>query len=156
VKIPEKVITTAIMEVAIAQYFNYRTNLIVPNISWGLYIHECDLLIITPSGYAYEVEIKTNKHDLIRDQQKHHKHDCRKIKKLYFAIPECLQNYIDCIPEKAGIIIVKYNNYKWTCYKIREAQINYNYKFSDKERFQVARLGAMRIWDLKDNLNRRY
>ena len=45
-------------------FFNYRANLIVPNISWGLGLHECDLLVLTSSGYATEIEIKVSKADL--------------------------------------------------------------------------------------------
>jgi hypothetical protein len=54
---------TAEMEVELGRYFNYRQNIIVSNVSWGLGIHECDLLIITKSGYATEVEIKVSLSD---------------------------------------------------------------------------------------------
>ena len=63
-------ITTTEMEVALAHYLNMRVNLIVPNISWGMFIHECDLLVITPAGYMWEVEIKVSKQDLSRDSKK--------------------------------------------------------------------------------------
>ena len=46
------------MEIAIARSWNYRRHLIVPNVSWGFGVHECDLLVISPSGYATEIEIK--------------------------------------------------------------------------------------------------
>lgn len=142
------------MEVEIANYFSPRVNLIVPNISWGMWLHECDLLVITPSNYAYEVEIKTDKYDLIKDAQKRHKHNSDKIKKLYFGIPYYLQDYINHIPERAGIIVVGTSLYcRNNVKKTREAQVCGDYKFSDEERYNVARLGSMRIWGLKKALN---
>jgi len=35
---------------------------------------------------------------------------------------------------------------------MREAKNNGNYKFSDREMFELARLGAIRIWGLKKRL----
>lgn len=37
-------ITTIEIEERIANYFGVRRCIIVPNISWGMYMHECDLL----------------------------------------------------------------------------------------------------------------
>jgi len=69
-------ITTIEIEERVAQYFGPRECIIVPNISWGINIHECDLLIIRKSGYGIEVEIKISKSDLIADAKKgHHHHD---------------------------------------------------------------------------------
>ena len=141
------------VEIAVAEYFNPRVNLIVPNISWGLVIHECDMLIVTKAGYAYEVEIKIFLSDLIKDLEKPHKHNSRKIKKLFFAIPEKREGWHTYIPEKAGILeIFNHPHWGFRCRKIREAKIAYEYKFSDEERYQVARLGAMRMWGLKEKI----
>ena len=114
------------MELVLSSYFNSRTNLIVPNVSWGLNLHECDLLIVTPAGYAWEVEIKTTKYDLIRDGEKIHKHGSKKIKYLYFAIPEYLLEWQDHIPVRAGILVVKYfseNSHGLIVKKIRDPEI---------------------------------
>lgn len=46
------------IELGLAQYFNFRNNVIVPNVSWGLLNHEADLLILNKSGYLTEIEIK--------------------------------------------------------------------------------------------------
>jgi len=146
--------STLEMEVEIADYFNPRVNLIVPNISWGMYLHECDMLIITPSNYAYEVEIKTDKYDLIKDKEKRHQHNSKKIKKLYFGIPYYLLEYINHIPERAGILVVGESLYmRNNVKKIREAQVWSDYKFTEQEKYNVARLGSMRIWGLKRTLN---
>jgi len=137
------------MELAIVDYFNPRVNLIVPNISWGMFIHECDLLLITKHSYAYEIEIKISRADLKKDLEKKHGHKSEKIKKLYFALPDYLLDTVDLIPKHAGILSV---NQKLKCHMVREAKINSEYKFSDAEKFQVARLGSMRIWELKKKL----
>ncbi len=148
------------IEIAVARYFNTRVNLIVPNISWGLFIHECDLLIITKNNYAYEVEIKVSKADLIKDQKKRHSHNNEKIKKLYFAIPDYLLKYQQHIPEQAGILVIKKVRYnddynddtRLFCEQIREAKVKSEYRFTDDEKFNVARLGTMRIWNLKSKI----
>jgi hypothetical protein len=147
-------ITTREIEIAVARYFNPRVNLVVPNVSWGLALHECDLLVLTASQYLYEVEIKTTKSDLKADLKKRHGHNSRKIKKLYFAIPDYLLDCEDLIPERAGILTIWKNKYdSLFCSKHREASINSNYKCSDRECFEFARLGALRIFGLIENID---
>jgi len=62
-------ITTPEMECALAGWFDYRQNLIVPCVYWGVgyYTHECDLLIVSRAGYVTEVEIKISRSDLRAD-----------------------------------------------------------------------------------------
>jgi len=144
---------TAEMELAVSNYFDYNRNLIVPNTSWGLNMHECDVLVLTPSGYAYEVEIKISKGDLVRDKKKKHGHYNPKLKALYFAIPEELEHCIEHIPERAGILIARNVSHRSGDYrvieKIRKPIINKNpYRWSDQQRYDLARLGAIRIWNL--------
>ncbi len=140
--------TSTDIERAVAKYFNFRVNLIIPRVSWGFNIHECDLLIMTKSGYLYEVEIKVSRADLIRDSFKSHGHLSSKIKKLYFAMPEDIlgieRKYI---PERAGILSISFG----TLYVniIREAETQKTEPLTIKERYKLARLGAMRIWRCK-------
>ncbi len=149
-------LTTIEIEARLAGHFNYRQNLIVPNVSWGMDIHECDLLIVSKSGYATEVEIKISKADLKKDAFKKHNHEDRfnRIKRFYFAIPESLSNCIEFIPERAGIIVLSRSeidgvNYIY-CKVLRAARVNNTCrKFTEQERFNIARLGTMRIWSLK-------
>jgi len=149
-------ITTTEMEIALSLYFNRRTNLIVPNVSWGMFNHECDLIVLTPAGYAWEIEIKVDKYDLIKDKLKRHGHKDHRIKYLYFAIPQYLEKYIEHIPAHSGIVIVsesKWGYSKYMCRTIRKpSAIQKPYKFTDKDRYKIARLGALRIWTLKTNL----
>ena len=140
------------IELAVAYHFGIRTNLIVPNVSWGFGVHECDLLIVTPHGYVSEVEIKITESDLIADQKKRHNHCSEKIKYLWFALPKDLAEslYIqNLIPERAGIISVHEGS---CCLRIRKPVKNGSYKLSDYERYTIARLGAMRIWGLKEKI----
>jgi len=153
-------ITTLEIEKRLAGYFDYRQNVIVPNISWGVNLHECDLLIIRKSGYGIEVEIKISRSDLKADLKKHHNHIDRanRISELYFAIPDYLKDSIEFIPEDAGILILERNKYyhQFNCLKVqrfRKAKINKNRnKFSEDEILKVAHLGAMRIWKLKQDI----
>lgn len=60
------------IELAIMYEFNFRQNLIVPNISsmMGVLPFETDMLVLTKSGMAYGFEIKTSKSDLKKDFKK--------------------------------------------------------------------------------------
>lgn len=147
------------MEIALSEYFGWRKCLIVPNVSWGLYLnrqtmHECDLLILTKAGFLWEVEIKVSLSDLISDKKKRHGHRNSNIKRLYFAIPKHLKNNIKHIPERSGIISVHYSDFngRYICKEIRKPVQDKGYKLNDSEKYQMARLGAMRIWGLKKKL----
>ena len=140
------------IELAVIRYFRPRQNLIVPNVSWGMNMHECDMLIITANNYGIEVEIKVSKSDLIADGKKRHHHYDNRIKRLYFAIPDNLRTSADLIPSEAGILVIGIYKGLWVCKKIREARIKSGYKFSAEERYQIARLGTMRIWTLKQKI----
>lgn len=154
--------TTLQMELRLANYFDYRRHIIVPNISWGMHIHECDLFVVSKSGYVTEVEIKISKGDLLNDLKKKHGHKNKMIKKLYFAIPEKLMPYIDSIPDHAGIIVVAEkqiyrDGFKRGVYIFREAIINKDcVGLDDKQIVKVLSLGAMRIWTLKKKIQRMY
>lgn len=140
------------IEIAVSKYFGPRKNIILPNISWGIGLkHECDLLIVTKSGYAYEVEIKVSRQDLLKDLKKPHKHEHFKLKKLFFAIPEYLKKDIESIPECAGILIIDEN---MRVELIRKAKTKGNYKFNETDFFNLARLGGLRVLNLNKKLNK--
>jgi hypothetical protein len=155
IKSVSKVISLIAMEEAIARMFGIRQNIIVPNISWGIFIHECDLLIVRPSGYAIEVEIKRSKNDLLNDFKKKHNHIDVRIQKLYYAIPEDLLEICEpLIPETAGVITVHQS--RGSVYAIIHREIKPNKsrrKLTDIEILKVAKLGCMRIWGLKHKLS---
>lgn len=148
------------VEYAVARMFGARQNLIVPNVSWGfLGLHyEADMIVVNKNGYAKEIEIKVSKADLVRDGSKKHNHDCGKFKELYFAIPEKLLEHREYIPERAGIIVVKeiegyYSKGKYLRASIeKKPVINGADKLTLQEKYELARLGTMRIWNLKHKI----
>jgi len=156
------------IEILSARLFKPRQNLIIPNVSWGFGVHECDLLVVSGSGYLTEIEIKISKSDLKKDLDKSHAHESKKIRYLYFAIPEKLLDCTDLIPERAGIICCYKNKREITGYSggqkqyveipkakiIRKATPQTSCKpIDDKDRYVLARLGALRIWGLKEKLH---
>ena len=124
-KIQSEPISTIGIEIAVSKYFNFRSNLIVPNISWGFNIHECDLFVVRKSGMAIEIEIKIIKSDFLKDLQKWHQHKDNRIREFYYAMPESLYEKIkDLITEHAGIIICKKINNNVKCWIEKKAKIN--------------------------------
>jgi len=150
------------MEVTLARHFDYRQNLIVPNVYYGLgFWHELDLLIVRPSGYAVEVEIKVSLSDLKADKKKRHQHHSNKIKLLYFAVPEFLEaQALELIPERAGLLIV-YREEDWDFYRVRNSNPpripttnRTARKLTEKEINKLGSLATLRIWSLKECLYR--
>lgn len=149
------------MEVALMRYFDIRANLVVPNVSWGLAgLHECDLLVLSKSNYATEIEIKVSKGDLMKDKNKDHGHKHNHIKYLFFAVPEKLvETALEVIPERAGLYVVKSlgpknrNIERFGVEMARQCEANkLSIKWPEKDRYQLARLGTMRILGLKSKL----
>ena len=150
-------ITTIEMEVALMARLNILRNIIVPNVSWGLDLHECDLLILTPSNYATEIEIKVSKYDLLKDKNKWHEHQSEWISRLYFAVPYYLEDLaFEHVPERAGIYVV----YKNDSGRLRVLRKRFakpkpkslRQKWDEKRRQKLLHLGCMRILTLKKQL----
>ncbi len=158
------------IEVILSRFFGCRVNTIVPNVSYGLNIHEVDLLIVSHSGYASEVEIKTSVSDLKADLKKSHGHRSNKIKYLYFAVPlELKEKALELIPERAGLIVItpeKLSVYSTnppskTPYVpehvdiVKAPTVNKQArKLTEKELLKLGSLAAMRIWSLKERIYR--
>ena len=148
------------MEVVLMNFFKPRVNVIVTNVSWGLFEHECDLIVCTKAGYVTEIEIKISLSDLKKDKEKSHNHTDGKISALYFAIPEKLEKHVEHIPQKSGIYVVRKRIRKSTkkeyyiveCIRGCTSPFTSRHKLSDKDMYQLARLGTMRILGLKEKL----
>ena len=146
---------TCDIELAVAKHFGWRHNIIVPNVSWGLgFRHELDLLVYTGSGKAWEVEIKVSKQDLLRDALKAHQHRSEFIHRLYFAVPETLQDLIQEIPERAGFIVCRARPYgRPQVNVVRPARLNPGVKpWPDSRVRKLLELASMRVWTLKEHL----
>lgn len=153
----KRMISTPEMEVAIAKYFGIRTHIIVPNVSWGFFSHECDLFLIRKSGYGFEVEIKRSRSDMLADFKKKHTHNDKKnrIVQLYYAFPkELLPKVEELVPVDCGIITVEYYGNQGYARMYRDATRRKGAKrLTEAEQLQIARLGTLRIWTLKEKLN---
>jgi len=144
------------VEVAVMALLDIRKNVVVPNVSWGMWVggeplHECDLLRLSKANYATEVEIKVSRADLRKDADKVHRHEHRGIKYLYFAVPAELQDYaMERIPDRAGLYVVGHNG---RAKLVREAVARKGcVPWTDKERNKLTQLGCMRILGLKKKI----
>ena len=157
------------IEVALAksEQFNYVKNIVAFNVngigSNLLICHECDMLILSKSGYLTEIEIKRSWSDFIADFSKKHSHENMGIiRYFYYCVPECI---VDKVYEKLKIVdrsysgIVTYD--EDLKIKVKGAlidnsyvvkQINPSRKLFLEEQLQVARYGAMRSVLLKEKL----
>lgn len=155
-KVKQRQPTCLEIESIVARLWGYRQNIIVPNVSWGAGVHECDLLILSKAGYATEIEIKISKKDLKKDSEKKHRHESDKIRYLYFAIPEKLLNCLDLVPQRAGIIAISQYpdpDHGFRGEVLRHPEVNEKArKWTEAERINLGRLGCMRIWTLKSTL----
>ncbi len=171
--------TTLEMEIALMRYFDIRKNLIVPcitNMSY-LTLFEIDLLVLSKSSYATAIEIKVSKADLKNDLKKNHisklnasnfvnghsyrDHYFKNIKYFYYAVPEELKECaLNQIPDFSGLLISKkvdwYNKdiYVDKIIEVRSPKFLYSTKWTEKMRYDLARLGTMRILNLKQNINK--
>lgn len=146
------------LEVAVAIGFDYRRNLIVPNVWWGLnFEHEIDVLVLTPANYAYEIEIKISASDLRRDFLKTHAHTSNRLRKQFFCVTKKLESLaLELIEARCpswGLIVVETQRMMRI---IRPAKTNkLATPFSAEERQKLYDLASMRTWSLKQSLAER-
>lgn len=84
------------IELALADHFNWTKNTVAFNVlgvSTTLPLgHECDMLVVTPSGYLTEIEIKRSYEDFCAEFRKRHHHTS--------TVP--MKDFLYCVP--AGIL----------------------------------------------------
>ena len=140
------------IELVIAKYFGIRKNIIIPNVSHGMFSYEMDLCILSVIGmYATEVEIKISKSDLKADAKKRHHHNSYRngnlIKYLWFAMPEKLKGNEELVQSNAGILYVNKRGFVSIARKPIANKIAKKWDY--KNAFKLARLGTLRMWNLK-------
>ncbi len=147
------------IQCAVADVFGVRTNIIVPNVSWGFFAtHEADMVVINKSGYLIEVEIKRSWEDFKKDFQKTTTHDEGKVQWKFFAVPASLKEkvleYLAVNQRNDwGVIIYYEDGSAWyEKYPNRYGNPNPKNKLFLEEKLAIARLGCMRIWGLKKKL----
>lgn len=158
------------IEIAIMREFDIRRNLIVPgvtNYNNSPIMFESDMVILTNSNYAHVIEIKVSKADLKNDIKKKHIKllECNfykyldlyygKLKHFSYAVTkELKEDALNQIPEFCGLWVYEENQYprpnRLICHRLPKKLSNY--RWSDKQRLELARLGTMRILGLKENI----
>ena len=150
------------LELNIAKFFDYRQNVIIPNVSWGMGLgYEADIIVISKSRYCTEVELKISRADLKRDRNKRkwklntprwseERYDI--IRRQFFCIPEVLCDAIEFIPPQCGIIWVSEIG---RVHLERAAKTKEARPLTDKEYLHALHLASMRTWTLKETLLRR-
>lgn len=154
------------IEIALLKDCNIRRNIVVSNVSYGIVrylskpnkknmreydkLHECDILKVTPAGYATEYEIKISKSDFKADLKKKHSHNSKFIQRLFYVVPYELYEFAkENLPDNAGLAYIKNDK----VYYIINAPLRKDcFKWTQEEQFKLARLGAMRIITLKKAL----
>lgn len=137
---------------------NVRTHYVLPSAFWGIGLnHEADILVVSHAGFATEIEVKISLSDLKADLKKGHGHRGRKIKALYFAMPDWLhEKGMEFIPEHAGIISVKSNGWHYPHIE-RKAKPNLKaIAFTEFEINKVLHLCHMRYWKQYEKYNEFY
>lgn len=161
--------------------FNFIKNIVVFNVN-GInenlpIYHECDMLVLSKSGYLTEIEIKRSWSDFLADfKKKHNHHNYPIIKYFYYCVPisifEKVRSKLEEEFEKrnkkdgfdyTGIITYDEDlNFvfhgrrvkAFSADKLREAypQMLGAKKLFLEQRLELARLGTMRIVTLKENI----
>lgn len=152
------------IEIALAEsdYFNFVRNTVAFNVlgesSRLPLFHECDMLVLRPSGYLIEVEIKRSWSDFLADFHKRHHHGSyageNLLKELWFCVPSgCLEDAQKKLEEgkQAYSGIVTYDE-ELKLRFVGGAPLPVYRKLTAEERFQVARFGAMRCVQLRKKL----
>ena len=171
------------IETALARHdkFNFTKNIVafnVKGISENLPIyHECDMLVLSKSGYLTEIEIKRSWSDFLADFKKKHNHNNYPIiKYFYYCVPLSIYEKVrDKLEERynsrtgndtfnyTGIITYDedlnfvINGHRFQVFYTDEMKETYPQMLGAKklyleQQLELARLGAMRAVTLKENI----
>lgn len=139
--------------------FYCRRWIVVPNVSWGLLPYEADLLAVSKSHYATEIEIKVSLYDFRADQRKYGKFGGMtafqrgRVHKFFYAVPESIGDRVAAELAQcehrgfAGLYVVTEDRHGRRQAKLmRPAKPITAAPLSDADVLKVARLGVMRYW----------
>jgi len=154
--------TTTDIELSLAKYFGVRPHIMVPNVSWGAgFSDEKDLIVVRASGYVVECEIKRSfsdfKNDFKKRKWKIYPNLSPTIREFYYVFPEELwrkrKSDIEALLQPfAGVMFVsKKRNQASIAVKAKPNKLAR--KMNDKQKLMIARLGVLRMWSLKKQLN---
>ena len=154
------------IEVAIAssREFHFLKNLVVFNVN-GLSMtlpihHECDVLVLSKSGYLTEIEIKRSWTDFLADFSKAHQHRSEYIKYFYYCVPlsmcDEVKKYLEENASKNDLYkdrgIITYDEDGYIQIKKVAKQYYNPKKLFLEQQLELARLGSMRVITLKKKI----
>lgn len=150
--------------------WNKRSDIMIPNLSWGLLPYEADFVVLSKSGYLTEVEIKRSWEDFKADFKKKHNHDAEQVYYFYYCVP------VSIVAKVKEFLIEKYEaeSQPWKCPAVLWYNENGNVRVAVddsqrcfgshyassispnvkhrklflEEQLTVARLGQLRYWSL--------
>ena len=148
--------------------WNKRTDIMIPNLSWGLLPYEADFVVLSKSGYLTEVEIKRSWEDFKADFKKNHNHDAEQVYYFYYCVPVSIVGKVkEFLMEKYGErhfigapAVLWYDENgrirplvddDQRCFGSHYASCLNNVKHRKlflEEQLTVARLGQLRYWSL--------
>lgn len=154
-------------ELKLFRSFDFRQKLIVTNVTnnSNLPIYfETDMVVMTGANYVTGIEIKVSKSDLKNDLKKRHvvrsgfqnnfNHYYKAFKHFCYAVPEeLLEECEKQVDDRFGIINLSKTKYNTVNY-YRSPVFLHNYKWTDKQRYELSRLGAMRVYNLKQKIKK--
>lgn len=140
--------------------WNNRSDIMIPNVSWGLLNYEADFVVLSKSGYLTEVEIKRSFEDFKADFKKTHHHDDERVYYFYYCVHNSFADKaIELLREKEKekkesdiVFIPAVLVYDDNGIIVRQVGNRYNKgnhrKLFIEEKLTLARLGCLRYWAL--------
>lgn len=155
-------IKTQDIELAVMHRFDPIKNIVVPNVYRSLLPYEADIVVLRPSGYATEIEIKTSISDFNADFEKKHYHNSPLFKYLYYAVPIEMKDYVlENVEYWVGVITVEGGKLgpfgmevwieRYAKPKPRGLYPEY-VKWTDAQRLRLAEIGTERLFRAKEQL----
>lgn len=137
--------------------FSRRRWIVVPNVYWGWGLrYEADLIAVSKSHWADEIEIKVNKYDLLGDQEKRKFQQTpdKRIKRFWYAVPEELAELcLVTVPETAGVLVISPGRGLPSRLKVRIARLPKKAQncraVTEAELLKLMHLGLMRYWSIR-------
>lgn len=149
--------------------WNVRSDVMIPNLSWGLLNHEADFVVLSKDGYLTEVEIKRSFSDLKADFKKDIFHRDERVYRFYYCIPESIADKANKLfsenadkirelynvtqnglHDKPAIILYNERGGVWFDTKSGYPYRHNTRKLFLEERETVGRLMSLRYWKLID------
>lgn len=124
-------------------------NFFVPNISWGMFDYEMDFLVITPSLFMKEIEIKRSWSDFKADFKKTFIHNDKRVKEFFYCVPEVMKDKVaEYCTEDTGILCYSEDGgiYRGRAAKSKNAQ-----KLNNDDLIKLTRLSTIRFWMHRDD-----